>query len=160
MCRGGRSIGLRGLLAAALGTMCMISGCYTYRPIGAPSVARSGDELRIHLTADGTTELTRFLGPRVAALDAELVRIDADSTMMLGVSMLQFTDGTSYPFTGQDPIRVSPVYIGSVERRSFSGGRTTVMSTAVVAGLIAVARAALHTGHVSPGGGPGGPPPP
>jgi hypothetical protein len=138
----------------------IVAGCYTYQPIAIAPAARTGAELRVHLTDQGTEELARYVGPRVTALDGQVVRIEPDSTLTLGVSQLYFADGTSYPFTGQAPVAVSRVFIGSGERRTFSTSRTVVATSGVVAGLIALAVAALHTGHVSPGGGPGGPPPP
>jgi len=158
--RGGQTTGLRVLLRFTLAAVVATTACYAYQPITAAPAARTGDELRVHLTDQGTEELTRYLGPRVTVLDAQLLRMEPDSTLMLGVSTLHFADGTTYPFTGQAPVSVSRVFIGSVERRTFSRSRTAVATSGVVAGLIAVARAALHTGHVSPGGGPGGPPPP
>jgi len=158
--RGGRLKCLRVLLRLTSSALLIVAGCYTYQPVALAPAARTGDELRVHLTDHGTEELARYVGPRVTALDAQVVGIEPDSTLTLGVSLLHFADGTSYPFTGQAPVAVSRVFIGSVERRTFSTSRTVVASSGAVAALIAVARAALHTGHVSPGGGPGGPPPP
>jgi len=159
--RGGRRCaGLRVVVATTIGFAMITAACYTYRPVGMAPAAHTGDELRIHLTEQGTSELTRYLGPRVIALDGQLMHVGADSTLTLGVSMLHFVDGTSYPFTGEGTVPVSCALIGSVERRTFSPSRTAFVSAGVVAGLVAVARAALHTGHVSPGGGIGGPPPP
>jgi len=158
LCRGGQTIGLRGLTAAALALL--LGSCYSYQPIVTASGPRVGDDLRVQLTNQGTEELARYLGPRVTALDAELIRIEPDSAFTLKVSTLHFVDGTSFPFTGDDPVAVSRMLIGSTARRTLSQSRTAVASASLVAGLVAVARAALHTGHVSPGGGPGGPPPP
>jgi hypothetical protein len=152
---GGRATGLRVVFAAQI-----VMGCYTYQPIRTATGPRIGDEVRVELTGQGTEELTRYLGPRVAALDAQVVRIDADSSLTLRVITLHFVDGTSFPFNGEDPVPVSRMLIGSTARRTLSPSRTVVASAGVVAGLIAVATAALHTGHVAPGGGPGGPPPP
>jgi len=156
--RGGRMAGLRALAGAAL--MPLFVGCYSYAPIRTSSAPREGDELRVELTSEGTQEITRYLGPRVTALDATLVRVDPDSTFVLRVIALRFVDGTSYPFSGEDPVPVSHSLIASTERRTLSPSRTVVASAGLVAGLIAVASAALHTGHVAPGGGPSGPPPP
>ena len=158
--RGGRIAGLRVLSQLTPAALLIVAGCYSYQPAAVTPTAQAGAELRVHLTSQGTEELARFVGPRVTALDARVVRIAADSTLTLGVSLLHFADGTSYPFTGDAPVSVPRGFIGSVERRTFSTSRTVVVTSGVVAGLIAIASAALHTGHVSPGGGPGGPPPP
>jgi hypothetical protein len=157
--RGGRR-GLRALPRPLMLSLLVTAGCYSYQPIATAPTPPAGEELRVHLNEQGTAELTRYLGPRVVTVDARLLRIEQDSILALGVSVFTLADGSSYPFTGQDPVPVSRTLISSMERRTFSRGRTVVVSTGLVAGLVAIAHAALRTGHVEPGGGGGGPPPP
>lgn len=140
--------------------MLLTASCYTYRPTSTAPAPRAGDEVRIFFTQRGTQDLARYLGPRVAAVDAQLLRVEADSTLTLTVRQLHFADGSTYPATGEDPVPVPVDVVSSMERRTFSTARTAIISTGLAAGLVTIARAALRTGHVSPGGGLGGPPPP
>jgi len=152
------TVALRAVAASM--TLLLTASCYTYQAGSTAPAPRAGDEVRVHFTPQGTEELARYLGPRVTAVDAELMRIEPDSTLTLTVRQLHFVDGTSYPATGDDPVRVPRAVISSVERRTLSASRTALITTGLAAGLVTVARAALRTGHVSPGGGIGGPPPP
>jgi hypothetical protein len=136
------------------------AACYSYRPIEGGPTVRAGEGLRLYLTSTGSNELARYFGPQVTAIDGDLVNISSDSSVTLGVTTLHFANGTNLPYSGDGPVAVAHGYVSSIERRTLARTRTAIATTAFVGGLIALAKAALHTGHVSPGGGPPPPPPP
>jgi hypothetical protein len=153
--RRGRSLRWR----LALG-LAWTAGCYAYVPERAGSTARVGEELRVRLTDSASRALTRYLGPGVEAVDAELSRVEGDSTLVLGVKMVRMGNGLVTPYAGEGLVPVPRAGVRSIEQRRLSRGRTVATVTGVIAGAVLLASNALRTGHVSGGGGSPPPPPP
>lgn len=135
------------------------SACYAYQPAAQP-FATTNPGVRLQLTAEGTTELARYLGPRVAAVEGTLSSTNPDGAMVVGVERVQTEDGVKQPWSGEGLVTFPALYVKSVHERVLNRRQTTLASVALVAALIAIAAAALGVGGA--GGGPdiGTPPPP
>lgn len=146
--------------AIAVATFLALGACYTYRPVAAGPNPRGGDQIQVHLTDAGTAELTRVVGPRVVSLEGSVVKVAPDSGIVLALTSVGSVDGSSQPWEGEAPVGVAAAYIASVERRTFSPGRTALAVGVAAFATVAIAIKALRTGHVDGQGGPPGPPPP
>ena len=138
----------------------VVTACYTYVPARADVAPRAGEEVRVRLTEGGSSELTRYFGPRVQELDAELVRIEPDSSLVLGVKTLRTAGGSVSAYEGEGVVSIPRGAVSTIQQRMLSRGRTAVAVTGFVAGLVTVAASALHSGHVSGDQGSGGHPTP
>jgi hypothetical protein len=136
------------------------AACYSYVPLAAPA-ARDGDVLRVRLTPSGTVDLARYIGPRVVALDGQLLRASADSGLTIAVTELRASDGTRTLWAGDAPLLISPLAVAGLERRELSRRRTILTSAVAATGVVTLGVVAVRRGgKESPGGGPPPPPPP
>lgn len=146
---------IRSLAPFAL--LAVTGACYTYRPV--TTTPRVTERVRLTLTAEGTTELARFLGPRVVVAEGMLSSIAADSAYVVAVDFVQMTDGVRQPWSGEGLVRFPIHYVREVRERVLLRRQSYVAGAALTSGLIAAAVFALrNTG--SGGDGGGGPPPP
>ena len=89
-----------GALALLLNT-----ACYTYqRPTTA--VLPAGADVRVKLTAEGTQELARFLGPRVVTAEGTLASTRADGALMVAVDWIELTDGQRQRWNGEGQVAI------------------------------------------------------
>ena len=136
------------------------SACYAYQPVTGIPLAES-QRVRLHLTTEGTAELARFLGPRVEAASGTLTRIQPSGELGVAVEMVQLSDGSPQPWTGEGVVNFPAAYVRSVERSELSRSRTTIGALALAGGLFAIAAIALKTtGSQAAGDAGGGSPPP
>ena len=146
---------MAGCAAVAVNT-----GCYAYQPVTGIPLAES-QRVRLHLTTEGTAELARFLGPRVEAASGTLTRIQPTGELGVAVEMVQLSDGSPQPWTGEGVVNFPAAYVRSVERSELSRSRTTIGALALAGGLFAIAAIALKTtGSQAAGDAGGGSPPP
>jgi len=123
----------------------LLAACFGYTPVNtAPA---PGTEVRLRLTDLGTTELARYLGPRVVRVDGRLVENDS-SRLRVSVQSVQTVDGASQPWRGEQAVDFPTAMYSSIERRQLLRSRTTV-----IAGGLAVAMAVLGYQAVQNGGG-------
>lgn len=147
-------------LVAGCAALTFNSACYAYQPVTGIPLAEA-QRVRLHLTTEGTTELARYLGPRVETADGVLTRIRPGGELGVAVETVQLTDGASQPWTGEGVVIFPAQYIRSIERSELSRSRTTIGALALAGGLLAIAVIALKTtGSQSAGDAGGASPPP
>ncbi len=148
-------------LAFALGGLALgiNGGCYAWQP--APAVIPASQRLRIHLTPDGTSELARYLGPRVSVAEGVLSGVAPDGTLMLGVQSVQTSDGVRQAWTGEGDVSFPAQYVNRVEQSLLNRRKSVLAGGLLGAAVVAVAVAALGTAGANGGEGTGtGSPPP
>ena len=130
-------------LSGAVG-LALDTACYMYVPAmtGPPS---PGTELN----SEGTTELARFLGPRVISVDGKLSSVSTDGAMVIAAASVQIADGARQPWTGNGAVVFPQVYLTSVQVRTFDRRKSTIAAVAIAASLVA-------TGTIVMRGGSGG----
>ena len=136
-----------GGVALALNT-----ACYAYQPATQPLVP-GNQRLRLQLTPEGTTELARYLGPRVAAVEGMLSSAVPDGALVVGVQWVELVDGVRQQWAGEGVVTFPAAYVTSVKESTLNRRQTTLAGIALVGALIAIAVAALGIG--GSGGGPG-----
>jgi hypothetical protein len=142
--------------ALALAAACATGACFTYRPLAEADPA-AGHSVRADLSADGTEQLTRLLGPRVTQLDAKIASVQPDTIHLL-VRVARTSEGLESYFK-DDPVSLPRTAITSIMERRFSAGPTAAVGGLLVAGAIGAA-SALSGGDgnaTPPGGGPAQP---
>ena len=142
------------VLFLALGLL-VTPGCYRYLPAGL-SPPGLGTRIRVHLTEIGTTELSGYLGPRIAAVDGHLVAL-TDTSYVLSVTGVVSETGAE-EFWANERAELTRSAVARVEQRRLDRTRTTLTSAAL-AGLVVGAVVAGNGGFGggSPGGGRPGP---
>jgi hypothetical protein len=118
---------LGGLMVAAL-------GCYTYVPI-TTDVPPAGERVALHITDRGRVELADRLGPGVVRMEGMIARSDSTELVVNLHRIGQIGSGTSR-WSGE-AVRVDRSYVGGVELRRLSRGRTALVAGAVTAGVVA-----------------------
>jgi hypothetical protein len=144
------------LLVPVTSMIALQGGCYRYVPMtGATPV--TGQRYTFEITDAGRVGLADRLGPGVMKVEGTLVR-QTDDAYVVSVAGIDLIGGGSSHWTGEQ-VPVNAGYIGGVERREFSPGRTAVAigAAAIALGAFIVTRGLSGTGAppVSGGGGPG-----
>lgn len=158
-------------VAAAVCVAGLVSNiaCYAYRPVN--DVAPIPEErLRITLTTEGTTELTRFLGPRVGAVEGTLVRTRSDGALDIAVEGIRTVDGMQQSWAGagggvgvgvgDGAVTIPRAYVAHVERNVLDRPRSALAGVVLGGVLVAIAAVALRSTSSQGGTGPGGGSPP
>ena len=153
-----RTAGRRIALFTGAAAMALNSACYAYQPVTGLPLADE-QRVRLHLTPEGTTELARYLGPRVEVADGTLATLGPDGALSVSVQSVTLTDGVQQAWSGEGIVAFSARYVSRVERSELSPARTTLGALALAGGLFAIASLALKTagsqgGGVAPGGSP------
>ena len=148
----------KALVAGLSALLVLATGCYTYRPI--TTTPRVNERVRLTLTEQGSVELARFLGPRVAAAEGSLNALTGDGAMVVAVDFVQMADGTRQPWSGEGVVTFPANHVREVRERTFLRRQSYVAGAALTGGIIAVAIIALKIGGAEGNGGGGGPPPP
>ena len=133
------------------------SACYAYLPVSGMPLGEA-QKVRVHLTGEGTTELARFLGPRVQNVDGTVAAVRQDGSLNVAVATVQLTDGVRQSWSGEGIVAFPTQYVSSVERSELNKTRTIVGSLALAVGLLGIAIAALKSSGSQGGPGPGGTP--
>ena len=124
---------LRHLIVGAL-MVVAVQGCYTYVPVTS-NVPPTGERVALHITDRGRVELADRLGPGVVRMEGLVARTDSTDYVVNLHRIAQIGTGTSR-WSGE-PVRVNRSYVGSVEIRRLSRGRTALVAGAVTAGVVA-----------------------
>jgi hypothetical protein len=136
----------------------VVTGCYAYVPAGERT-AGEGEEVRVHLTPSGASDLAREIGPRMASVDGRIIQSSSDSGLTLSVSQLRSVRGEPSAWQGDAPLVIPRSAIAALEHRRLARRRTVVASTAATVALAAIGVLAVR-GADRGGGTGGGPPPP
>ena len=135
-----RAVAVFGVLA--------LSGCHTYLPVETPvpgSVARVRVPIRSAVSDPG-------LPPETASVEG--VVIEAGDTLVLEVRTRRVI-GAFNEIVRENTYRVARDELVSVEVREFSARRSAVLGSAILAGTVFLAVAALRGDTGSGGRGPG-----
>jgi hypothetical protein len=134
----------------------VLAACFGYTPVNsAPS---PGADVRIRLTDQGTTELARYLGPRVVRVDGRVVGHDANH-LRVSVQSVQTVDGANQPWRGEQAVDFPAATYSNIERREFKRSRTTLIAGGLAVAMAVIGYQAVQNGGggtVSGGGGGGG----
>lgn len=134
------------------------TACYAYQPtVGTP---RIGNGVRFQLTAAGTTELARFLGPNVLEISGRLHAVLPSGVLVVSPEWVKTSNGVSQPWSGEGAVSFPRDYVRALDERTFSLRKSTISSVALVGGLVSVAVIALATGGAHGAAGPSGGTPP
>lgn len=142
-------------LSAAAGVAVNL-GCYSYVPVSQRSAPeRVGAVVRVTLTADGTEELARFLGPRVHAVEGSVESVNGNGDPIIEVTWVQLLDGGRQPWMGEGVVTVPQRDIAAVAVHTFDRPRSYTAAAVIAVALATIAYAALQGGGGSPRDTPG-----
>jgi hypothetical protein len=122
--------------AAILAALAASTACYQYLP-SQPANVRVGEEVRLHLTSNGTAALQPLVGADVEAIDGRVVS-RADTAYAVSVGGTMKRAGVTAVWNGEQ-IDVPVGAVASVDRRVLSKRKTFLMSAASIAGAALVA---------------------
>ena len=148
---------MRRSLAAvpALSAMVLQGACYRYVPMGGVT-PQLGERYTFDITDAGRVGLADRLGPGVLKVEGTLVK-QTDDAYVVSVAGIDLLNGGSAHWTGEQ-VPLNTGYIGTLEKRQFSAGRTAVAIGAAALAITAfiVTRGLGGTG-APPATGTGGP---
>jgi hypothetical protein len=139
-----------------IATMVLQAGCYRYVPMGGVTPVL-GERYEFDITDAGRVGLADRLGPGVLKVEGTLVRRTEDS-YVVSVAGLDLLSGGSSHWTGEQ-VPLNAGFVGSVQKRQFSAGRTWVAIGAAALAISAfIVTRGLSGAGAPPVGGTGGPP--
>lgn len=118
-----------------VGSVMLCAACQTYVATPIPSLAPK-NEVRVTLTPDGMTEMTRVVGPHVSGLEGRIVSVD--TAIQLAVHNLILTDG-SFALYHDEIVVVPRSAVASSEIKRVSPTRSVVLAGALAAGGVVAA---------------------
>jgi hypothetical protein len=136
-----------------------LSACFSYQPVAPSATPVVGQDIQVSLTAQGTAELARYLGPGVNRADGRLVEIGDAGALRIAVDYVGMTNGTRQPWSGEGSVLFPREYLDVVRERKFEKRRTIFGSTALAGALVGLAIVAIKGGGAGGGDGGGGTPP-
>jgi len=146
-----------GLTVSMISTVALQAGCYRYVPL-AGNQPVPGQQYEFQITDAGRVGLADRLGPGVMKVEGTLVRQTEDG-YVVSVAGIDLISGASSHWGGEQ-VPVNASYVGSMERREFSAGRTwfAAGAAALAIGAFFLTRGLTGTGSppTSGGGPPGG----
>ena len=136
------------------------TACYSFVPLAAGVAPSAGEQVRVHLSAEGSAVHAESLGARVQWAEGTMSERRPDGSIVVGVVQVRRMDGSDHFWSGQGVVTLAPAHVTSVQQRKMDRGRTRTAMIALGVGLVAIASLALGVGGA--GGGPdgGGTPPP
>ena len=143
-----------------IGAMALLfnTACYSYqRPTTA--VMPAGADVRVKLTAEGTQELARFLGPRVVAAEGALVSTRGDGALMVAVDWIELLDGQRQRWNGEGQVAIPRDMTTAAEIKTLDRKKSVLVSIVVAAALVVIAILAIGGGgaHTTADAGGGAP---
>jgi hypothetical protein len=143
-------------LAGAMGLV-LDTACFTYVPVstGAPP---TGAAVRVELNSAGTTELTRYLGPGVTAVDGTLSSVANDGAVVVAATSLRVADGSSQPWNGSQTVAFPRNYLTNIQLRTLDRRKSTIAAVVVAASLVTVGIVVMRGGGAGGESDNGGPP--
>ncbi|HEU5184532.1 MAG TPA: hypothetical protein VFU01_08180 [Gemmatimonadaceae bacterium] len=130
-------------------------GCYSHVPETSVTPAPR-TRLRIFLTDAGSTELARYIGPRIVTINGDVIQADSSGDLRIAVSSTVTGEGNETFWKGE-AVTVPRGYVAVLQRRQLSKARTVAFVGGLAAAAIGLGQV---TGVVGGEGGKGGPPPP
>jgi len=123
-------------LAAAAG-LALNMACYSYSPspLSPPPVRAN---VRVELTEEGTTQLARYLGPRVAAAEGTVSSAGNDGAVTVAVTWVQLLDGQRQPWSGDGLVAFPRAYVARVQQRTLNRRKSYIAAVAMIGALIVV----------------------
>jgi hypothetical protein len=147
-------------LPALAAVAVVMTGCYTYTPVGDALRPVAGTTVQATLTDRGRVALEQSLGPEVWQVEG-MVRTVSDSTVEMSVHKTVTISRASTRWTGE-PVTLRREHYQSMRERQLSRGRTFMLAGSLSAGVVAfVATRSLFgfgAGNDNPPGGPENPP--
>ena len=145
-----------------IGAMALLfnTACYSYqRPTTA--VMPAGADVRVKLTAEGTQELARFLGPRVVAAEGALVSTRGDGALMVAVDWIELADGQRQRWNGEGQVAIPRDMTTAAEIKTLDRKKSVLVSIVTATAVLVIAILAISSGGAhtdgSAGGGPATP---
>jgi hypothetical protein len=133
------------------------AACYRYVP-AVESPPKVGDDIRAHLTAEGTQNLATTLGADIVAFDGKLLS-DENGVLRFSLTQTRARSDRRTNWTGET-VQVPASAIARTELRTLDRPRTIRATLASAAGGVAVGLVIKGlAGKNGGGGGKGGPPP-
>jgi hypothetical protein len=148
------------LAASATVALAFDTACYAYVPMrtSAPAPA-PGADVRVQLNREGTTELARYLGPRVFSADGKLSSVSSDGALVVDVSSVQIVDGPRQQWNGEGLVTFPQAYVTGVQVRTLDRRKSTIAGIVLAVSLAGIMELVIRGGGSSnapAGGGPGG----
>lgn len=146
-------------LSGAVG-LAVNSGCYAYVPVSpSESPVSVGAVVRVTLTAGGSEDLARFLGPRVSAADGRIASTTADGDPTIAVTWVQLADGSRQPWMGEGVVTFPKADIANVALHTLDRPTSYLVAAVLAIALVTITYVALQGGggnirDDTSGGGP------
>lgn len=128
-----RALLARTTAAAALASLAVANGCYSYLPAPAGPI-NPESTTRIYLTSNGSAGLTHVLGPDVLMVDGHVLAA-TDSTLRLSVTSLERVNRDPDRWAGE-PVLIPRTYVDRLAIRQLDRTRTAVAALVAVGGLL------------------------
>jgi hypothetical protein len=141
-------------------SMVVNTACYSFVPAPQGVTQKIGGEVKVRLNAEGTTELARVLGPRVEYAEGTLTSVEADGSVVVGVTSVRLLDGIDQVWSGRSVVTFAPKHVVEVQVRALDKKKTRVASIAAIVGLVTVFALAISGGGAHGTSDPGAAPPP
>ncbi|NUO38420.1 MAG: hypothetical protein HOQ31_07445 [Gemmatimonadaceae bacterium] len=119
--------------AAALASLAMANGCYSYLPASAGPIS-SESTTRLYLTSNGSAGLAPVLGPDVLTVDGHVIAA-TDSTLQLSVTALGRQNRDADRWAGE-PVVIPRTYVHRLAVRQLDRSRTAVAALMAVGGIL------------------------
>lgn len=136
------------------------SACYSYKPAQTGVAPKTGERVVLDLTSQGTTEMTRYLGPSVTMAEGVLLSVGAEGEMTVAVDFVQMSNGAKQAWAGEGSVIFPRAYVQTVRERHFEKRRTVLASAATIGALLAATIITMRQTGIFGGDGGGGVPPP
>jgi hypothetical protein len=146
------------LAASATVALAFDTACYAYVPVRTSAPA-PGADVRVQLNREGTTELARFLGPRVFSADGKLSSVSSDGSLVVEVSTVQIVDGPRQQWTGEGLVTFPREYVTGVQARTLDRRKSTIAGIALAVSLAGIMELIIKgggSGNAAAGGSGGG----
>jgi hypothetical protein len=123
-------------LSAAAGLL-SDAACFSYVPMTA-GTAPVGADVRVSLNTAGTTELARFLGPHVIAVDGAVSSISSNGAMLIPPQWVQLDGGSRQRWTGEEAVAFPQGYITGIQLRTLDRRRSTIAAVLIGASVVTI----------------------
>ncbi len=141
----------RATALAAAGSLLAEAACFSYRTATA-GLLPAGVDVRIELTAEGSTDLERVLGPRIRRVEGFIREVSADGTALVVVDGLSTADGANMPLPTQGPVRIPFRDVASSRVRTLDRRKTWISAAVFGVAFVTVVVLAINKAKSDPTG--------
>jgi hypothetical protein len=124
--------------------LAMAAGCYTYAPVDSAAPAPAGQYVSLRITDQGRVGLDNRFGEGVRRITGRVVEQDGND-VVVSVDHVSNLDGETIRWAG-DTTRVQRSYIGYIEQRKLSAGRTSLIAATAIGAIYAMTASGLVGG--------------